>query len=526
MTRTLFRHVLPLAGLVLAAGSAGGAGTKDPSQSDDQKPDQSGEKKDEKPPEPPETPPVVVKHEVRVGEKTLSYYTTTGMLPIKNEKGETEARLFFSAYTLNTPEGDRTRPLMFSFNGGPGSSSVWLHLGALGPRRVRMLDDGAMPAPPYRLVDNEQTWLEETDLVFIDPVDTGYSRATTPELAKHYRGVQKDIESVGEFIRLYLTRSQRWSSPLFLVGESYGTFRAAGLAGYLIDRGIAFNGIVLVSSILNMQTARFDEGNDQPFVLYLPTYAATAWYHRRLPEDLQRQELAEVLTEVEAWAANEYTLALAKGAALTEDERTAVAGRLARYTGLSQRYVEQSNLRIQIHRFCKELLRDEGRTTGRLDSRYTGFDALGVTERPDFDPSLAAIRPPYTATLNDYVRSELGYEHDAEYHILRGLEWDWGSAGQGYPRTSEALASAFAKNPYLHLFVASGYYDLATPYFATEYTLAHLALAPETRTQILTGEYPVGHMVYLERNTLAKLKSDVAAFIRTATTVLERPLRG
>jgi carboxypeptidase C (cathepsin A) len=477
------------------------------------------------PPKAPEEPPVVTKHELHLGERTLRYDVTSGMLPIKNEKGETEARLFFTAYTVDSPGGTKDRPLMFSFNGGPGSSSVWLHLGGLGPRRVRMLDDGAMPAPPFRLEENEYTWLEQTDLVFVDPVDTGDIMATTPELAKKFCGVKHDLESVGEFIRLYLSRYGRWASPLFLVGESYGTFRAAGLAGLLIEKGIAFNGIVLVSSILDLLTARFDVGNDLPYVLFLPTYAATAWRHGRLPADLQSQELAAVLAEVEAWA-GEYAVALGKGAALTGEERAAVVEGLARYTGLSARYVEQSNLRIQIHRFCKELLRDEGRTVGRLDSRYTGFDALGVTERPDFDPSLSAIRPPYTAMLNDYVGTELGYRTDAEYHILRGLEWDWGSAGEGYAKTAEALSSAFAKNPYLHLFVASGYYDLATPYFATKYTLNHLALDEPTRGNIHTGEYPVGHMVYLEKGVLAQLKTDVAAFIADALAVEGRPLRG
>jgi carboxypeptidase C (cathepsin A) len=387
-----------------------------------------------------------------------------------------------------------------------------------------MLDDGAMPTPPFVLEENEHTWLEQTDLVFIDPVDTGYSRATTPELAKKFKGVKYDLESVGEFIRLYLSRYGRWASPLFLVGESYGTFRAAGLAGLLIEKGIAFNGIVLVSSILDLLTARFDVGNDLPYVLFLPTYAATAWRHKRLPADLQSRDLADVLTEVEAWAGGDYTVALAKGAALTGDERAAVAEQLARYTGLSQRYVEQSNLRIQIHRFCKELLRDEGKTVGRLDSRYTGFDALGVSERPDFDPSMSAIRPPYTAMLNDYVGTELGYKTDAEYHILRGLEWDWGSAGEGYAKTAEGLSSAFAKNPYLHVFIASGYYDLATPYYATKYTLNHLTLDSSTRANIHTGEYPVGHMVYLEKTVLAQLKTDVAAFIADALAIEGKPL--
>lgn len=512
--------IVPVAALGLAAMAS-------PAAEDEQAP--AAAEKPPVPPKPepePETPPVVRKHKVRVGDKTLQYYTTVGMMPLKNEKGETEAKLFFTAYTLDSEEGDKERPLMFSFNGGPGSSSVWLHLGGLGPRRVEMLDDGAMPPPPYKLVENEFTWLEETDLVFVDPVDTGYSRATTPELAKGFCGVEKDLEAVGEFIRLYLTRYGRWASPLFMVGESYGTFRAAGLAGHLIEKGIAFNGIVLVSSILNMQTARFGEGNDLPYVLFLPTYAATAWRHKKVAPDLQGKLLPDFLKEVEAWAEGAYASALAKGSRLEAAERNAVADRLVRYTGLSKRYVEQANLRIHIHRFCKELLRDEGLTVGRLDSRYTGYDGDGVAETGDFDPSMTAIRPPYTAMLNDYIRGDLGFESDLEYHILRSLDWNWGSAGQGHPQTSAALSAAFQKNPYLHLFIASGYYDLATPYFATKYTLDHMALDAATRANVHGEEYPVGHMVYLEKETLTKLQADVTGFIRSASGVPGRKLRG
>lgn len=476
------------------------------------------------PPPPVEVEPVVKAHSLTIGDRQIEYYSTTGMMPIKNEEGEIEARLFFTAYTVGSLEGDRKRPLMFSFNGGPGSSSVWLHLGGLGPKRVRMLDDGAMPQPPFETIENEHTWLEHTDLVFIDPVDTGYSRATTPDLAKNFRGVKPDLDSVGEFIRLYLSRYKRWSSPLFLVGESYGTFRAAGLAGLLIEKGIAFNGIVLVSSVLNLQTLRFDEGNDLPYALYVPTYAATAWYHQRLTEDLLARDLESVLAEVETWTANEYTIALAKGASLTGDERTAIVKKLARYTGLSERYVDHSNVRIHIQRFCKELLRDDAKTVGRLDSRYTGFDAVGVSEMPDYDPSMSAIRPPFTSALNDYVRKDLGYETDVQYHILRGIEWNWGDAAEGYSKTSAALSSAFAKNPYLHLFVASGYYDLATCYFATDFTLDHLALDPNTRGNLRTRKYPVGHMVYLEKTVLAKLREDVADFIETALSPVEKGL--
>ncbi len=512
---SLLEGLAPIAGLALPAASGPGSAPLPVTEASASVP---------KPDETPEPPPVVRRHEITLGDKRLAYETTTGMMPLRNERGEIEARLFFVAYTLESPAPRHNRPLMFSFNGGPGSSSVWLHLGGLAPRRVRMVDDGAMPAPPFQLIDNAQTWLEFTDLVFIDPVDTGYSRATTPELAKQFCGVQKDIESVGEFIRLYLTRYQRWASPLFLVGESYGTFRAAGLAGYLIERGIALNGIVLVSSILDLMTARFDPGNDLPAMLYVPSYAATAWYHRRLPEELQQRALPDVLAEVEEWASSTFPIALAKGAHLSQDERAAVAERLSRYTGLSRQYVELSNFRVEINRFCQELLRDEGRIVGRLDSRFTGFAVDAVNDSPEFDPSLAAIRPPFTMALNEYIRRELGYETDSEYHILRSLEWDWGSAREGYPKTAHALEAAFAKNPYLHLFVASGYFDLATPYFATRYTLSHLALDPAVRAQIQTADYPVGHMVYLDKGVLTRLQQDVAAFVAAATSVSDRPL--
>jgi carboxypeptidase C (cathepsin A) len=465
----------------------------------------------------PETP-VVTRHELRRGDHVLKYTVTTGMMPLTNEAGETEANIFFMAYVADRPGGPDKRPLMFSFNGGPGSSSVWLHLGALGPKRVRMLDDGALPPPPYELVDNEHTWLDQTDLVFIDPVGTGYSRATKPELGKKFWSVQGDIDSVGEFIRLYLTRYERWASPLFLVGESYGTTRAAGLAGYLVDRGIAFNGILLVSSILNFQTARFTTGNDLPYILFLPTYAATAWYHKQVPADQQQRPLREFLDEVERWAAGDYTEALAKGDRLTPDERREVVQRLARYTGLDPAWLDATELRIEIGRFTKELLRDQKRTVGRLDSRLKGWDLLAATERPEFDPSMAAIRTPYTAMLNHYVRTALGYKTDLTYYILGGGigPWDWGSAGAGYPDTSEALRSGFAKNPYMKLFVASGFYDLATPYFATEYTLSHMGLDPSLRGNISTAEYEAGHMMYIHAGELARLKKDVSGFLEKA----------
>jgi carboxypeptidase C (cathepsin A) len=472
------------------------------------------------PPAPvPDEPPIVTKHEIKLGERTLKYTVTTGMMPIKNgQTGETEVRMFFMAYTLDDVPDRMKRPLMFSFNGGPGSSSVWLHLGALGPKRVKMQPDGMMPPPPYQLVVNDQTWLDATDLVFIDPVGTGYSRATRPELAAKFLSLSGDLDSVGEFIRMYLTRFERWMSPLFLVGESYGTTRASGLAGLLVERGIAFNGILLISTIMNFQTARFADGNDLPLILILPSYTATAWYHKKLPADLQRKPLRQVLDEAERWAAGEYTLALGRGDKLAGAERQKVVEQMARYTGLGKSFIENCNLRIELGRFNKELLREQRRTTGRLDSRFTGIDSRAAGDGPEFDPSMTAIRPPYTAALNQYVRGDLGYKTDLVYHILGGgftAPWNWG-ADNTYADTSIALRSAFAKNPFLKVFIAFGYYDMATPYFAAEYTVDHMNLDPTLKANIKTAYYEAGHMMYIDETSLAKLKQDVAAFVQSA----------
>jgi len=509
--------ILPLLLVVLPQESPRPAAPKD--KAADKAGDEEKKKDDDKKKD-AEEKPVVTQHELKLADRLLKYSVTTGMMPLKNEQGETEANIFYMAYVVDRPGGPEKRPLMFSFNGGPGSASVWLHLGALGPKRVRMRDDGMMPSPPYELVDNPLTWLDMTDIVFIDPVGTGYSRATKPELGKKFWGLQGDLDSVAEFIRLYLTRSERWASPLFLVGESYGTTRAAGLSGLLVERyGVAFNGIVLVSSILNFQTARFTKGNDTPYPLFLPTYTATAWYHKKLPADLQQRPLKDVLGEVEGWAGGDYPVALAKGDRLTAPERAAVVDRLSRYTGLDKSYVDGADMRIEIQHFCKELLRSQRRTVGRLDTRFQGIDETAVAETPDFDPSLAAIRPPYTAAFNDYVRRALGYKSDLHYYILGGgigTPWDWGAQGFGAADTSEALRSAFSKNPDMKVFVASGHFDLATPYFATQYTLAHMGLDPSQRLRISTGEYEAGHMMYISVSELAKLKKDVAAFIQGA----------
>ena len=464
-------------------------------------------------------PPVVTKHTARVGNRTLNYTVTTGLMPIKNAvSGDTEARLFYMAYTLDGVSDPKSRPLMFSFNGGPGSASVWLHLGALGPRRVRMLDDGMMPPPPYEMVDNDQSWLDETDMVFIDPVGTGYSRAAKPELASKFFAVNGDIESIGEFIRMYLGRSERWASPLFLVGESYGTTRAAGLSNHLFERGIGLNGIILVSTVMNFQSIRFADNNDLPLVLIFPSYAATAWYHKRLPPELQRKSLRDVLNDAEEFAANVYGPALMRMDRLSTAEKQTLLEKFSSLSGLNRTFIEQNNFRVDLGEFNKELLRDQRRTTGRLDSRFIGFDKDSAGSNVEFDPSMTAIRTPYTATFNDYVRRDLNYKSDIEYYILGGgitSPWNW-NTNNAYADTSQALSSAMRKNPYMKVFVASGYYDMATPYFAAEYTVSALNLDAVLRQNFSFGYYEAGHMMYIEKNSLKKLRDDVRVFMRGA----------
>lgn len=482
-----------------------------------QKPPETPAVKPAATPDAKEEPPVITKHSVRIGQRQLNYSVTTGFMPIKNAvSGDVEAKIFYMAYTLNDPPAGR--PLMFSFNGGPGSASVWLHLGALGPRRVKMLDDGMLPPAPYEMEDNQHTWLTETDMVFIDPVGTGYSRAAKPDLASKFFGVAGDIDSVGEFIRLYLGRSERWMSPLFLVGESYGTTRASGLSNYLFQKGIALNGILLVSAVLNFQTISFAENNDLPLVLILPSYTATAWYHKRLSPAMQSKSIEQITQEARQFAANEYLPAMLRIDGLTSNERSALAEKFAAYTGLSREFVERANFRVDLSKFQKELLRSERRTAGRLDSRFKGIDRDAAGVSPDSDPSMNAIRPPYTAAFNAYVRGELGFKTDTEYYILGGgisSPWNW-NVTNGYADTSISMKDAMAKNPYMKIFVAQGYYDMATPFYAAEYTVSAMNLDPTLRRNISFAYYESGHMMYIEKNSLAKLKSDAAAFIANA----------
>lgn len=368
------------------------------------------------------------------------------------------------------------------------------------------------------MVDNQETWLAETDLVFIDPVGTGFSRAASDDLNQKYWNYSGDIESVGEFIRLYLTRYGRWTSSLFLAGESYGTIRASGLAGLLVDKGVNLSGIVLISALLSYGTGASGNygGHDLPYALFLPSFTATAWFHDMLPADLQTRPLRDVVAEVEDWALSGYLSAMAQGDELSDDDRQALTAQVARYTGLSADYVDGSRQRIHIHRFVKELLRQKRLTVGRLDSRFTGVDELAVTEGSDFDPSLTGPSGAFTATFNDYVRKALGYETDTVYETLshKVFEgWKDESAGRGFVETTGPLRNAFARNPYLRVLINFGYYDLATPYFAIRYSVSHMGLEPSWRRNVTFADYESGHMMYMDRPSREKFWDDVRAFL-------------
>jgi carboxypeptidase C (cathepsin A) len=459
--------------------------------------------------------PVVTHHSITVDGKALDYTATVAQMPLKDASGETDAHIFYMAYTLDGVSDAGKRPLTFCFNGGPGSASMWVHMGGMGPRNPKLLPTGNMPPPPYQLKDNPDTWLDKTDLVFIDPVGTGYSRAKTVEVARRMNGVTGDIQSVGEFIRLYITRNSREVSPLFIAGESYGTFRAAGLAGYLIDRGIAFNGIVLIGTTLNLETI-WSRSDDLVYELELPTYCADAYYHKKVAADLQRKDLKTFLKEAESLALGEYANALAKGDELPAAERKAAIDKLVRYTGLDAHYLDETNLRWDVSHFARQLLRDKQLTIGRYDGRLTGPSGLNTGETAEFDPSGTLIAPPFTAMFTNYVRAELGYKTDMYYYPSGGIQpWDYG-VENGFGDTTGALRNAMVKNPYMKVMIAASYFDLATPYYAVEYTFNHMGLHPEMHKNITWDFYQAGHMLYIDSDSHAKLKHDFSEFLSNA----------
>ena len=483
--------------------------------------------KDKKPAEgpPPKEETSVTDHTIKLGGQTISYKATAQTILLKDDKSEPTALLYSTAYTRADVKDPGTRPVAFVYNGGPGSSSVWLHMGSFGPRRVVTLNADVTPPAPYKVEDNLYSLLDKTDLVFVDPIGTGFSHAVGKAQNKDFWGVDSDVKSLAQFIEIYITRTNRWNSPKFLIGESYGTFRSAALANYLQEHhSIYVNGIVLISSVLDLGTISFYPGSDNAYIYYLPSYAATAWYHKMLKD--RPEDRNAFLEEARTFAQGELASALMKGDKLTESEKKQIAGEMMRFTGLSEDYLVKANLRVNLFQYMKELQRSRGLTTGRLDARFSGpsYDLLG--EFAEYDPQETAISGAFVAAFNSYVRGDLKFGLDRVYHVTADFNnqpWDWKHQGAdqfgfpGSPNVEGDLIGAMLANPHLMVEVENGVYDLATPFFATEQTMDHLGLMPNLRKNIRLQYYEAGHMMYVRDEDLAKLKTNVAAFIDAAT---------
>ncbi|MGH8225398.1 MAG: S10 family peptidase [Gammaproteobacteria bacterium] len=468
----------------------------------------------------------VTHHSLRVGGETIRFTATAGSLILHNGKQQPTASVFFVAFTQDGLRDESSRPVTFLYNGGPGSASLWIELGAFGPMRVATPDAAQTPPAPYNLVANDQSLLDKSDLVFIDAPGTGFSRLVGAGKPAGFYGVDEDASAFAQFIRLYLDKYQRWNSPKFLLGESYGTTRSAALSEVLQQRGISLNGVILLSSILNFQTASFNTGNDLPYELYLPSYAAVAWYHKALPT--QPKDFDAFIAEVEQFALGDYAHALAAGSNLSPDERAAVLKKLNEYTGLSQAYWDKANLRVNNSQFEKQLLRSQKEVTGRLDARFTGWSVDLIGEYPNWDPMSAAFMPAFNAAFHAYLQDYLGYTPKYEYKPMNGKvnqDWKWkhdfgdngGQAWPGYTNVAPDLAMAMTQDTYLQVMVNSGYFDLGTPFFATDYTFDHLfdpvAGTAQLQSRIHRFYYQSGHMIYLHPDSLAKFKANVSAFM-------------
>ncbi len=457
------------------------------------------------------------------GGKKISY-TATAATQVVERDDDKKAVFFYVAYTKDEAD-PADRPLVFAFNGGPGSSTVWLHLGLFGPKRVAFDDEGFPVGVPGRLVANEHSILDVADVVCVDAVGTGLSRGVPKDKERDFHNFAKDVDSFSDFIVSYLNRNRRWASPTYIAGESYGTTRGAAIAANLFHRhGLQLSGIVLISVAMNFQTIAMDSddymfhaGNDLPYLTHLPTYAATAWYHGVLAKKYQSKSLRDFLDEVEEFAVGQYWTALARGDQLDESERKKVVKKLSEYTGLSTAYIERYDLRIHIMRFCKELLRTKRRTVGRIDSRYTGVDRTVDGDRIESDPSTNMTIGPMTSALNHYLRTELGFESDDFYEILSmeiNESWDYEDFKNRYVDTSEKLREVMSRTQSMKVFVANGYFDLATPHMACEYTFNHMGLDPEIRQNVQMEYYDAGHMMYVHKPSLKKLAGDLREFIK------------
>jgi carboxypeptidase C (cathepsin A) len=458
--------------------------------------------------------PVFVTNTVTIAGERVIYVAETGMLPILKKDGTTSASVFYVAYTRLGETNKAARPVTFCFNGGPGSSSVWLHLGALGPRRVKMNPNGTLPPPPFQIVDNDYSILNASDLVFIDPVATGFSRPAKDEKADAFFGDANDLDSVGEFIRLWTTRHERWLSPKYLCGESYGVFRAAGLADHLRSRyGMYLNGLILISGVLDFATIWDNPGNDVPYPLYLPAYTAAAQFHKKLPPDLQN-DLPKALAEARKFAKGEYVSALEQGDSLPAAERKKIVAELSRLTGLKPQVIEDNNLRIDPGIFRKQLLHDQGLILGAYDARITGRDDDPASEYPDFDPSDAAVMGPFSAAMNSYVRDELKFKDDLPYEILAGVQpWNYG-VRNSYASAGDKLANTMNQNPFMRVLVFGGRCDLVCPIDTVRYAINHMALDPAYRTNIAYDQFDAGHMMYINLPDLKKMQVDLENFLK------------
>jgi len=461
------------------------------------------------------TPDAVTKQTITLGGKVIPYTARAGTIALQDAKGDVNCRMFYTAFTADGVD-PHTRPVTFLYNGGPGSSTIWLRMGSFGPMRVIVGDAQPTPGAPFNLVPNQYSLLDRTDLVFVDAPDTGFSRIVGSGKPTDFFGVDPDVSAFSQFVSRYVTTFSRWQSPKFLFGESYGTPRSAMLVNALQRQGIGINGVILLSSILDFSldwninfTPTAIGGGDWAFPLYLPTEAAVAWYHHQLPG--QQTTLDALLPQVEGFAMGEYLNALAQGARLSPSTYDDVVAKLHQYTGLSTRYIRDSNLRVPYWRFATELFRNSGMVTGRYDARYTAYALDAIEDRPDFDATDSAIDAAFVGSGNYFVRDILGYHTDLIYRPTTNTirQWDWKHNGATPTNTAQDLASAMVFNPNLRVFSGNGYYDFATPFYATVYTLNHLNLPSQLQRNISYGFYESGHMVYLHQQALAQFHDDL-----------------
>ena len=511
--------------ILLALSQASQVAAQEPEKSEKSEKDaKPAEAKPAPEPPAPKEESSLTDHSIKIGGQTIAYKATASTTLIKDEKGEPTASIFTIAYTRSDVKDMSQRPISFVYNGGPGSSSIWLHMGAFGPRRVVTTDAGPTPPPPFKLVDNAECLLDKTDLVFVDPVGTGFSRAVGKAKDKDFWGVDQDVKSLAQLIATYISRNGRWNSPKFLIGESYGTFRSAALGNYLQQHnGMYFNGIDLISSVLDLGTISFLPGDDMPYIFYVPSYAATASYHKMLKDP--PADLNVFLVEARQFAATEYAGALMKGTNLSAAEKADIAKKLSRFTGLSEDYLIKADLRVKLPQFMAELQRARGLATGRLDARFSGPEPDLLAEYAFNDPQSAAVEGAFVAAFNSYVREDLKFGKDLTYNTSADIDqWDWKRTGQGThhgfpgsPNVEQDLVEALVTNPQLHVEVENGLYDLATPFSATEYTMTHLGLPENLQKNIHLQYYDAGHMMYLHEADLSKLKANVATFLDNAT---------